>query len=393
MESAGRDGGRKRRHDQAKQIRVTVKHWLDGARGGRPPISKAGNHERPDLAQLGQRLLDRMRDDGVRRRTLEDYDRILRCHVVPVIGEVPVAEWDEEHCRSVLRRARQSGKAPATIQDIGAVMVAMVREAHRRPRWLTLDENPMGDVRFRARARHQGQAAVFVPPSQRPSTAQVRALTASLYWRGRRRGRPWYLIMGLIAGFAGLRWSELIGLRPCDYDVTGRKLLVATSIEQPDAGDLLRAGTKNGRSREVPVTGTLHRLLVKHCDRVAADDVGDGVWPLGGEDGLLFPGPGGAPWDRSVWRRAVFIPCARAAGWEMVGDAPTPTGLMRGGRPRLPFRNLRHHAASFLHDQAGLRWEDVSDALGHHCVAFTLATYVRRSSDWENEVRSRLDCL
>lgn len=82
----------------------------------------------------------------------------------------------------------------------------------------------------------------------------------------------------------------------------------------------------NGKIRKVPVTGTIHRLLVRHRDGIAVSEVGGGVWPLGGEDGLLFPGPDGAPWDRSVWRRAVFIPSARTAGWEMVGDALTPTG-------------------------------------------------------------------
>lgn len=385
---------RRRRHPhKTNETFVKVKRWLGATLAARTPTPKAGRNERQDVAQLGQRLLDRMRDDGLRRRTLEDYERIIRCHVVPVIGDVSIVEWDPEHSRNVLRRARQAGRAPATIQDIGAVMVAMIREAHRRPRWLAPDENPMEDVRFRARARHQGQATVFIPPSERPSTPEVRLLCAALYWRGHSRGRPWYLLMGLLAGFGGLRWSELIGLRPRDYDATRRKIVVATSIEQPDSGVLVRETTKNNKVREVPITGTIHRRFVQHCDHVAASDVGEGVWPLGGEDGLLFPGAAGAPWDRSVWRRGVFIPSARAAGWEMVGDAPTSTGLLRGGRPRLPWRNLRHHAATWLHHEAGLPWEEVSHILGHHNVAFTMATYVRRGSDSEDEVRSRLDRL
>jgi integrase len=75
----------------------------------------------------------------------------------------------------------------------------------------------------------------------------------------------------------------------------------------------------------------------------------------------------------------------------MVGDHMTRRGLMRGGAPALPWRNLRHHAATWLHNTAGLPWEEVSNILGHHSVAFTLETYVRRGSDSDAETRRRLD--
>lgn len=120
-----------------------------------------------------------------------------------------------------------------------------------------------------------------------------------------------------------------------------------------------------------------------------AQPAGAEGWAGGGPEGLLFPGPAGGPWSRTTWRKGVFIPAARAAGWEMVNETETARGLVRGGKARMPWRNLRHHAATWHHD-AGLPWEEVSHILGHHNVAFTIATYVRRGADTENEVRARL---
>lgn len=375
--------------DEANAIFEKAERWLDAGVVLTPDKEPTAEGRR-DLAALGQRLLARMEDDGVRRRTLQDWDRIIRCHIAPVIGARSVVEWDGDDCQKVLRRSRKAGLAPVSVQDIGSVMVALVREAHRKPRWLPLEENPMEGVRYRAKARHQGQVASFIPLNDRPATPGVRDLCAALYWRGRRQGRWWYSLMGLIAGFAGLRWSELAGLRPCDYDATRRLLIVGSSIEQPDHGPQVRERTKSDKIREVPVTGTAHRWLERRCAEVTALPPGTGGWAGGGPQGLLFPGPDGGPWRRSTWRRGVFIPAARAAGWEMVNESMSASGLMRGGKPRLPWRNLRHHAATWLHHEAGLPWEEVSHILGHHNVAFTIATYVRRGADTENEVRARL---
>jgi integrase len=373
---------------EANAIFDHVERWLDA---GAAPPGDSETDERHDVAALARRLLDRMQSDGARRRTIEEWRGILERHILPAIGDVIVLEWDDEHCREVLRRSRSKGLSPLTVQDHGAVLVALVTEAHRRPRWLSRDENPMEGVRYRAKSRLQGESTVYVPPELRPETIAVERLCAELQTLGQRHQRPWYHLMGLIAGYGGLRWSELIALRPRDYRGDDRKLIVATSIEQA-ARTITRERTKNNKVRDVPVTATMHTLLETRIGEVeSGSGRSGGEWPAHGPDALLFPGPRGEPWSRSTWRRSVFTPAARLAGWTMRGDRPTPTGLMRGGTPTLPWRNLRHHAATWLHHNAGLSWEEVSHILGHHSVAFTLATYVRRGAESDAEVRRLLD--
>ncbi|MBI2169373.1 MAG: tyrosine-type recombinase/integrase [Actinobacteria bacterium] len=381
--------------DEANEVFENVEAWLDaGAPGAAEPgIEREEDFgEGPqDIEALARRLLRRMHEDRLAIRTLDNAERTLRVHILPVIGSTAVLAWDSEDCRRVLRRARQSGLAPATVQDVGKFLTALVREAHTKPRWLPLTNNPMEGVPYRARSRHQGQAAVYIPASERPTTEHVRALCFELWRRGRRVGRPWYLTMGLIAGFSGLRWSELIGLRPLDYDPDARILVVTRAIAQADSGDFVVKPPKNEKEREVPVPGSTHRRLVKRIGDVLAAPPGDGPWPVGGPEGLLFLGPNAMPWTRSTWRRGPYTHAARGAAWEMVGDTPTASGLQRGGSPRLPWRNLRHHAATWLHHEVGLEWEDISHILGHHSVAFTLDTYVRRGVDADERRRERLD--
>lgn len=77
----------------------------------------------------------------------------------------------------------------------------------------------------------------------------------------------------------------------------------------------------------------------------------------------------------------------------MAGDTETLTGLRRGGKPLIPYRNLRHHAAWWMREIAGFDWADVSRYLGHHSVAFTLARYIRPGADTDARNLRRLDQL
>lgn len=79
-----------------------------------------------------------------------------------------------------------------------------------------------------------------------------------------------------------------------------------------------------------------------------------------------------------------------AAGWACHPDSVSPKGKTQKGRPVIPWRNLRHHAATWLHEVAGFEWVDVSRTLGHASVAFTQARYVRPSSDAEIRNRAAL---
>jgi integrase len=141
--------------------------------------------------------------------------------------------------------------------------------------------------------------------------------------------------------------------------------------------------TKNHKRRRVYLPMSLAPAMQRRVAEVEA---------LGVPGALLFPGPAGPtrPFLESNFRSTIFIPAARAAGWEMIGDEQTARGLMRGGRPAIPYANLRHHAAMWMRKRAGYDWEDISHYLGHHSVTFTRSVYLRRRSDADKRNRKAM---
>lgn len=292
----------------------------------------------------------------------------------------------DEHCREVIARAVDAGRAPATIQNIGALLASLANHGHRR-RWLPPSARPMEGVEYTAKAIERN-TELWVPPSARPTTAMVDALVVALDEAGIERGLPWLGQMARVAAFAGTRLGEQTALQPHHYDVGLNQFMINQTWRKADDGGLELSRPKNGRPRRIDLPGSLRDEVARRAAEVRA------LIASGVHGALMYPGPKGPdrPLTESEFRR-VFIAAARQAGWAMVGDHATKTGLLRGGRPAVPYRNLRHHAAMWMREVAGFEWADVSRALGHHSVVFTISRYVRPDADAEERNRRRLEKL
>jgi len=90
-----------------------------------------------------------------------------------------------------------------------------------------------------------------------------------------------------------------------------------------------------------------------------------------GPDAVVFPSPRGHWARRSNYRRNVFDPAARGAGWPKRPD----------GRWQWTFHSLRHVFATWALSQPGARIEDVSRLLGHSTVRVTQDLYIAPDAD------------
>lgn len=210
----------------------------------------------------------------------------------------------------------------------------------------------MWQVRYSAKAEHQGEASGFVPRDSLPNDAQCEALFDALT----DLGEPAWALAVRLAHRCGARWGELIALRPCDLDFEPHRVVrIHRAVEQSRRGRVVKV-PKNAQKRASIFPASLVEDLVNHAQAVREE---------GGETGLLFPGSDGGFAERRqflrLWHRA-----AKAAGWPLRSESV----------PLWRPHDLRHVAACWMLFDVGLDPAHVARMLGHATAAFTLSRYV-----------------
>jgi integrase len=156
-------------------------------------------------------------------------------------------------------------------------------------------------------------------------------------WRrllaGARVEGEWMLVSMLLAGDAGLRLGEVLGLRWEDVDLVARRLTVARQIRKGVEGT-----PKGGRRRSVPMTAALASTLAR-LEQVRT--------------GRVVRGREGAPVAEAALKHVVYRVCRRA------------------GLPGRSWHSLRHsfatHAARF-----GVNPWRLQAWLGHSTINMTM---------------------
>lgn len=172
--------------------------------------------------------------------------------------------------------------------------------------------------------------------------------------------------------FAGPRFSELMALRPRDVDVDDLTVHVVR-VWDPSLRAFLP--TKNRKRRDTFFPASFADELGAWVDLARSER---------GDDGLLFPNSRGNVLAYGTFHDQ-WLRFATAAGWPMDEEArwaPTPSGhhVFRG-RCRWTGHDLRHVAACWMLFDLKMDPGDVSLALGHATVEFTLRVYAGARGD------------
>ena len=282
--------------------------------------------------------------------TYHSYESNLRLHVLPTLGEVPLAKLVSEDLDTLYGRLLESGRRNASSDGPGA-SPASVRYIHRILRKAlgdavrkgTLTRNPavLADPPKRSTAsRRDREMAVW-------NAAQLQTFLGGL---GGQRLAPAFVV----AAHTGMRRGEIAGLRWSDVDLSAklihvRQAAVAVNYELR----LSDVKTANGR-RTVDVNDDVVRALAAWRRTQAEERM------LLGADyadlDLVFARPDGTPTHPEVISRT----------FERL--------VARSGLPRIRFHDLRHTHASLLL-KAGVPIKVVSERLGHATASFTLDVY------------------
>jgi integrase len=268
-----------------EERRIPRQTWTDPALA-RVPFSEWAAHHISTM--IDQRDSTRVRDDSY-----------LRTHLLPAFGNFPIGGIEPLDVQRWVTKLSASGLAPATVaicyRLMARIMTAAVESDYisRTPcRGVRLPRIQKEEMRFLS-PQELGRLAVAAPARHRAPV--------------------------LTAGYIGLRWGEIAGLKRRRLNLLRGTIEIAETLTE-GRGTLGFGEPKTKASRR---TLTLPRFLVEelqaHLEKHSTNPE------------LVFSGRDGGPLRRNNSRRRVWLPAVEATGL-----AP------------LRFHDLRHTAAGLM---------------------------------------------
>lgn len=269
--------------------------------------------------------------------TVRTYRGLIKRHIVPAIGKLPLSQVEPMHIERVLLNMRRSGLSDRTVQQTYSIMHASLERAFR---WGWVAYNPASRVDRPKSGRHE----IRLP--------EMRDLV-----RGIAEIREFDPLLGQIAAFlllsTGLRRGEVCALRWSDIDQLGHKVHVRHAIDA-DARSLKTP--KSGQRREIPLDPLSVGLLEQRW-REASSAAQEGRWTLD---------PSSFVWTRDETGRMNFRPDKLTQDWL--------AATKRVGLDGVRLHDLRHGHVSLLM-AAGVPVPEISKRMGHASKVMTLDVY------------------
>lgn len=279
----------------------------------------------------------------LRPRTAELYRSLLRLHIEPDLGAIPLAKIHPELVRRWHRDLLAAGVGPTT-----------VAKAYRLLR--TVLNSAVADGRILSNSC-QIKNGGAEPTTERPvvDPATILALAAEV--------SPHRSALVVLAGFCGLRLGEALGLAVRHVDLIQGELVIERQLQEipPNNEQRFTLPKSEASRRRILLPATVADSLSEHIDRIEQPD----------PDTLLFTGAKGNPLRRHVWHNE----------WD---QARTSLGL-----PALRYHDLRHSALT-LYAGAGATLAELQAHGGHSTVQAALR-YQHASSDRASALASIMD--
>lgn len=274
---------------------------------------------------------------NLRPRAKLAYERDL-VRILDAIGDLRLDQVTDTHLDEYLTGLTGT-LAPATLHHHYRTLRRMFRVAVQRGR---LVRSPLEDV---ATPRVPPAEMRFLTALQLEGLAVVPSLGA-------------YRTLILVAGWGGLRWGELAGLRVGRVDVERARVHVVTQLD-PEGGSESEPKSAAGR-RWVSLPGSVVAELAAQIEGRPTDD-------------LVWTSPTGRPLRHSNFLRRTFAPAA-----------------VSGGQAGLTPHDLRHTAVA-LAIADGAHPKAIQGRMGHSSIMVTLDRYGHLFPEMDAELGQRLD--
>lgn len=311
---------------------------------------RTGAYVDPSKATLGE-FLDRWERDwaatNVTPKTLERYRELLKVHVRPHLGALPVQRLQPVHLAELYGKLSREGRRPRGGKAVVGLSPRTVGHVHRVL-------HKAFNVAVEWGVTHRNVASAATPPKVADAEIEILSEDQAREILKQLRGRSLYMI-AMLGLTTGMRRGELLALRWRDVDFGAAKLKVEQSLEQTKSGLRFKAPkTKHGR-RTVGLAASVVAELRAHWKEQQEQRLrlGLGKTP---DDGLVL-----ARWDG-----APRSPNSTTKEW---------TRALRDLKlPAVSLHALRHtHASQLI--ASGMDVLTISRRLGHSNPTITLSVY------------------
>ena len=292
-----------------------------------------------------------VRKTGIRPRTYESYEQVVRTHVLPSLERFRLAKLTPLDVSTWMNARLAAGVGARTVLYARTVLRAALNQALR---WELVTRNV---------------AALTDPPRHRPrqieplTSEQAKTLLSAL--AGHRLEALFTVAVGL-----GLRRGEALGLSWDAVDLDAGVLTVRRTLERAGAEPRFGEPKSARGNRTIMLPRLVADALYAHRKRQLEERLSAGAqWR---DSGLVFTTPDGGALDGRNLNRL----------FKMI--------LRRAGLPDIRYHDLRHTAATLLLAQ-GVDVRTIMETLGHSQIGMTLNTYAHVVPALQREAAAKMD--
>jgi integrase len=311
------------------------------------------------LAEFLERWLKDYAWPNLAPRTAEGYEDIIRRHIIPSLGNIPMMQLKPEHIQRYysdkLAKGRCDGKGALSAQSVRHHHMVLHKALDCAMQWGLLTRNAAD--------------AVTAPHAQRPEMQTWNEDDIRHFLKAA-KGTPYHPIFYL-ALFTGMRRSELLALRWCDVDLLFSQIYVSRSLHHlRDGNSVFRQPKTDKGRRTVALPPSAVLILEEHRQKQTLDRamLGKSL----NEDDLVFSGPEGKP----------LLPNTVTHAWIKL--------VRRIGLKNIRLHDARHSHASLMLKQ-GIHPKVVQERLGHASIQVTLDLYSHVAPGLQEAAARRFD--
>jgi integrase len=302
-------------------------------------------------------------------KTRDRYEDVLRLHLEPEFGRVPLTSLTREVVKRYFARLQREGRTAGREHPGDPLSAGSIRKIQTVLSSVLSEAVELGMIRVNPAMRMRLPA-----PPRRDMTIltaeQVRALADAI--------NPQYRIAILLTANTGMRAGEVWALRRKDVDLLRGVIHIRQTVKRdtaapdapPETVDMYGREVgppKNGKPRTITLGKTTRKMLSDHLTASTPGDVGP--------DAAVFLTKEGHAVRHTLFMRKVFGPA----------KAPLPAD-----KRALRYHDLRHTCASLL-AASGTPMLYVKERLGHASVTTTINQYGHMFPSVEASLADALD--